>query len=131
MLSEILEIKVNLVINLIDKNSISIDRKKHGKKAHRSFISKTGKNLFRKRIDDILFLLTSYGIKLDLDSSKSLSQLNINNYFMFQGKNPSSHLTRETFTNEFNQILSEIPFFKEKNLIIKSHSFRAGYITKL
>lgn len=131
-ISEILTIKFSLIYHLIANNSLPVDRKKGGKKQLPAFINKQGKELFYKRHDDIAFLLQYYRHDIRLhDITLDASKLQKLDQYIFQGTTKNKPLTRETFTNKFNKMLSNISEFRNKNKNFKSHSFRAGYITQL
>lgn len=130
-LTEILEIKVDVIYHLMNSNSIPIDRKKGGSKLHKAYINKNGKKLFTNRKDDIIILLQNLNLNISDFSEKIIKKDQLNLKFLFQGQKKDKPLSRATFTLQYNKMLSEVPLFKQKNLIIKSHSFRAGYITEL
>ena len=130
-IQEILNIRLNVISSLIEDNSVKIDRLKGNKKNQKVFINREGKKLFRARLNDIVLILASNGIIIEnIKDRKFITQDLINRYF-FQGRKLNEPLSRETFTNNFNTLLSNVPEFKIKNLKIRSHSFRAGYIHDL
>jgi integrase len=130
-ISEILSIKVDVIIYLHNSNSIPIDRKKGGAKQHKAFISKAGQTLLKARKQDFYFLLQYLGLTNITFKKSDIQTYNLNNRFLFQGQSIDAPLSRATFTLQYNKMLKEIPLFIEKDLQISSHSFRAGYITEL
>lgn len=114
-ISELLPLKGYQIKTLFEHSWIKIDRLKKGPANHKAFLTKAGKLAMKKRHKD--FEIVQYA-KPD-DSC------------VFTAQYSSKPLTREAFNrivnNFLNDSVKELPYRPN----IKSHSFRAGFITQL
>lgn len=114
-ISELLPLKGHQIKTLFEHSWIKIDRLKKGPANHKAFLTKADKLEIKKRHKD--FEIVQYAKPEDA--------------CVFTAQYSSKPLTREAFNrivnNFLNDSIKELPYRPN----IKSHSFRAGFITQL
>jgi len=95
-------------------------------------VATSKRQLLKNRIFDLQYLLQSKGILFNFETAKLKDYINSPqlDVFIFSTKGRNQPLSRATTTNDFNQLLKDIPEFKEIGRRITSHSFRHGFIDK-
>lgn len=114
-ISELLPLKLGQVKTLFEKGWIGIDRVKRGPANHKAFLTKEGQKILKDREKDLE--MVSYF--KDLDS------------FIFTGENSKKSLHREAWNRLINKFLKDCVEKLETKPLIRSHSFRIGFITEL
>lgn len=114
-ISELLPLKVNQLENLFARSWISIDRMKRGPTNHKAFLTSKGNKIIKKRAKDFEIILFSKE----------------NDSFVFTPQYGDHFLNRTAFTKIINKFLKESTEEFPNKPNIKSHSFRAGFITQL
>lgn len=114
--SELRFITVGLVKELFQNGTMGVDRSKRGMKNKPATLTVSGRKTLSKNREDFQFIFTH---KED-DSSYFFSPIN----------RDYAPLTRETIQRDLNTILDQLKT-KFPGLYFRTHSFRAGYITKL
>lgn len=130
-ISEILSITADCIYFLFNSNYIPIDRFKGGPKQHKAFITQAGKNLLQNIKEELFRVLSDSDISVYDFSDKKLNVVELSKQYLFKSRNSNTPMTRASINYEFNNILKEISYFKEKKMRFTSHSFRRGYITNL
>nr|AYC64475.1 hypothetical protein [Pseudochlorodesmis sp. HV01306c] len=132
-ISEVRGVKLQQIMSLVNNNFMLVDLAKRGRQGHKTFLSSEGKKLLKEHREAIFELLF-------LTGTISLNQNNINfnaepfnQLFLFssehsKGKTP---ISRQSFNFLLNLVLLNVPEFKERGILLTSHSFRRGYITFL
>ncbi len=114
-IGELLPLKINQLENLFKQSWISIDRTKSGPSNHKTFLTPKGMKIIKKRARDFEILLYA---------KEKYS-------CVFTPQHSSEPLNRETFTKLINKFLKESTEKLPDQPNIRSHSFRAGFITQL
>nr|YP_009633108.1 hypothetical protein [Ulva lactuca]QBS47966.1 hypothetical protein [Ulva lactuca] len=125
-----LEFDFNQIVILITKHYLQFSRKKAGPVNKKAYIEKKKRYILRNRLLDVQYLLQSNGILVNFESKDINEYMNSTalEIYVFSSKKNKQPLSRSTLTHEFNNILKEIPQFKEAGKRITSHSFRHGLI---
>ena len=114
--NELLQLKVEQLLTLVNSGWIGINRSKRGPSSHKAYLTPLGKKLVdqRNRDFEIIFAMK------ELDG-----------YVFTSEKDQYKPLRRETLTREINLALRNLAEKLTDKPNLTSHSFRAGFITQL
>lgn len=115
-MNELLPLKMEQLITLINSNWISINRSKRGPSSHKAYLTALGKKLVDDRKQDFKILFT-------------LKELD--GYVFSSEKNQYKPLRRDTLTKEINLVLRKLGERLNNKPNLTSHSFRIGFISQL
>lgn len=113
--SELLKLKISDIETLFQHKWIAVDRAKRGPSSHKAYLTRKGARILKQRSRDFEIILYSK------DSSS----------YVFTQEHVYEPLTREAFTRTINEFLTQCSDLLPNKPYIKSHSFRAGFITEL
>ena len=114
--NELLPLKVEQLLTLVESNWISINRSKRGPSSHKAYLTALGKKLMDNRRQDFEIIFTMK----ELDS-----------YVFTSEKSHCKPLRRDTLTKEINLSLRNLSKNLPDNPNLTSHSFRIGFISQL
>lgn len=114
--NELLPLKMDQIITLINSYWIAMDRSKRGSSSHKAYLTPLGKKLVkeRKRDFELVFLTKEK-----------------DDYVFTSENNPHTPLRRDTITKEINKILRNLSEKLPTKPNIKTHSFRISFIRQL
>lgn len=115
-ISELLPLTVSQLNTLLQRGWISINRAKRGPSTHKAFLTYEGKRIVKERQRDFEFILF---------------MKEPNSYIFYSQQDHLHQLRRESITREVNSVLLQVSQLLPHKPNLSSHSFRAGYITKL
>lgn len=113
--SELRFITIDLLTELFQNGTMGVDRNKKGMKSKPATLTVHGRKTLAKSSEDFQFILNH---KKD------------NSTYFFTSLNRDIPLARETIQKDLNKILDQLKT-QYPGLYFRTHSFRAGYITRL
>lgn len=114
-IGELRTLKMSQVKTLFEKSWIAIDRKKRGPASHKAFLTKEGKIILKDRRKDL----------------EMVSYFKTDHSFIFTAQDSQKPLGRDAFNNIINRFIRSSATKLEGQPLVRSHSFRIGFITQL
>jgi integrase len=114
-IGELRTLKISQVKTLFDKSWIAIDRKKRGPASHKAFLTNEGKIILKDRRKDL----------------EMVSYFKNDHSFIFTAQDSHKPLGQDAFNNIINRFIRSSANKLEGQPLVRSHSFRIGFITQL